>query len=125
MKAHNASAPIALALAAGLTFSHQASGTCADANCTSTSLTVCSDDNKDCHKRYWIGYTCPAEVEFRITIHNGNDGKHRLGGDGEPDLNKKIWRWDWTKDAYVQSITCCPVDGGDCTLILDESSWRE
>ena len=124
MKTRNAALPIALALTAGLMFSHQASGTCTDGDCINMSLTVCSNDNTDCHSHYWIGYSCPEEVEFKIVIHNGNDGKHKLGGDGDNELSKKIQRWNVFKDAYVESITCCPVGGGDCVLILDESNWR-
>ena len=124
MKTRHTAVPIAIALAAGLTLSQQAFGSCGDPNCTDVSLTVCSADNTDCHDRYWIGYNCAPEVEYKITIHNGNDGKHTLGGGGAAEIDKKIQRWNWLKDAYVESINCCRTDGSACVLILDESNWR-
>ena len=112
-----------LALAAGLAFGHQAFAECSDGACTDASLTVCSDDNTDCHKGYWIGYRCPGEVTYKVTIHNGPDLEHTLRSWGPNEVTvSSIRRWDLTKDAYVAEMSCCQDSG--CTTILDESSWR-
>ena len=121
MKARN-NTGVFLALAVGLTLAHQAFADCSVGACTETSLTVCSDDNTDCHKGYWIGYRCSGEVTYKVTIHNGDDKDHTLRSSGPNEVTAKIWRWNLTKDAYVSEISCC--EGSDCTTILDESSWR-
>ena len=111
-----------LALAIGLALSHQAFANCTDGACTDTSLTVCSNDNTDCHSSYWIRYNCPGEVTYKATIHNGDDKEHRLSSWGPNTVTAEIRRWNLTRDAYVQEISCC--QDGTCTTILDESSWR-
>lgn len=121
---------VILAFAASITLAPWASQAseqqCLDGNNTDVSLTVCANDNTDCHDRYWIGYSGPGQVEYEIVVHNGKDGKHLIPtSDGESEISKKIQRWNYLKDAYVESITCCSANGTNCTLILDESHWRQ
>ena len=122
MKADN-KAGVVFALAVGLLLSHQAFARCADGNCTDLSVTKCANDESHCHTGYFIGYKCPGAVTYKVKIHNGKDRTHELSGSGPNSVTvSKIGRWDLTKNAYVEELSCC--EGSSCTTIVDESLWQ-
>ena len=112
------------ALATGLLLSHQAFADCSDGNCTAVSLTNCSEDDDDdenkCHTGYFIGYKCAGTVTYHVSIYNAPDQEHELSSSGPNSVKFSIKRWNLTKDAYVEEMSCCN-DDTDCTDILDES----
>ena len=113
---------VVAALVVGLLLSHQASADCEDGDCTALSVTKCSEDKSNCHTGYFIGYKCPGSVTYEVKIHNGADKEHVLNSWGPNSVQvSKIGRWNLTKDAYVEEVSCC--EDSTCTLIADDSLW--